>query len=419
MASMTRSALLTSGAAACAAATFPSLAFAAVPTVKVGYIDSFSGVFSDIGERQKRGIELALAEANKSGRVRYELVTADDKSKPADGSTEARRLLDDVKIDVLLFGTSSAISLAISPLTLAAGVFQLSINPNDTSITGKNASKNTYRFSPTSRMIIPAVAQHALARGKNWYFLVSDYAFGHDGYQRASTALKNAGGSEAGMDLFPLGTKDYSSYMTKVRNSKADVVFICSGGLDVAEILKTFVSFGLQSKMHVAGLSLEDTYDKVLPLDQLGGSTFGILWAPSVSDSAQRLARKLEKAIPGRLTSRYYMGYMCASQLVERMNAVGTTRCDDLVKAFADHRFDAARARPATWRGCDHQLEGDTYAGAIVSRARLEKTNFMFDVVSDVPGPSALGSCSQPDAAAAIANMSKQTIGNRSPVALR
>ena len=231
--------------------------------------------------------------------------------------------------------------------------------------------------------------------------------------------LKRAGGTESGMDLFPLGTRDYSAIMTKVRSSDTDAVIICSGGLDVANILKSFVEYGLQKKMHVAGLSLEDTYDTILPLDQLAGSTFGILWAPSVSDSARAFAKKLERAIPGRVTSRYYMGYITTSQLIDRMNAAGTTKCDALVAAFGDHKFNAYKARPSIWRSCDHQCESDVYAGSIVSSKRIAKTNFMFDVVSDLPGPAALGSCNETDAVAAVAAMGKQTIGDRAATSLK
>lgn len=415
----TRPSFLRAGAAALTAAALPRRAFAANATVKIGYIDSFSGPFADIGPRHRAGIELALKEANAKGSVRYELIAADDKGKPADASTELRRLLEQEKIDVLIQGTSSGVALALMPLALQAGVFQLSLNPNDTSITGKNASKNTFRFAPTSRMIIPAISQRVLAVGKKWYFFVADYAFGHDAYNRLSEALRRAGGTEAGHDDFPIGTRDQSPNMTKVRASDADVVMICAGGADVANICKTFVDFGLQKKMHIAGVSIEDTYSDVLPVDQLAGSTFGVLWSPSVSDGAKALASKLRKAIPGPLTQRYWLGYVNTLQLLDRLNAAGTTKCDALAKAFDDHRFNPGTPGVAQWRACDHQCAVDTFAGSILSRSRAAKLGYPIEVVSTVPGSSALGSCSETDAVAAVANMAKQTIGDRPAIALR
>ena len=52
------------------------------------------------------------------------------------------------------------------------------------------------------------------------------------------------------------------------------------------------------------------------------GATFAIHCTPSVSDSAQKLARTL-------------------------------------AKAFHDLSFDAAKENKATWRGCDHQCVQD------------------------------------------------------------
>jgi len=113
------------------------------------------------------------------------------------------------------------------------------------------------------------------------------------------------------------------------------------------------------------------------------------------------------------VSSRHYFGYICTMQLIDRMQAVGTTKADALVKAFHDHTFDAAKENKATWRGCDHQCVQDEYAGSIVSRKRQAKTGFMFDVVAQVSGNTGPGSCSDGDAAAATAVINGQKIPER------
>src|ERR1700684_2754044 len=73
---ISRRSLIASGAAAPAAAAAPRFTLAAGPeaTVKIGFIDSQSGVFSDIGAIHKAAAELALADMNaKSGRVKVEV----------------------------------------------------------------------------------------------------------------------------------------------------------------------------------------------------------------------------------------------------------------------------------------------------------------------------------------------------------
>jgi len=105
---------------------------------------------------------------------------------------------------------------------------------------------------------------------------------------------------------------------------------------------------------------------------------------------------------------------VCATQLIDRMHAAGTTKAEALVAAFADHPFEAYKANPATWRGCDHQCVQDTYAGSVRTLKQIEKTGFMFDIVAEVPGTRAAGLCSDVDAAAATTAMASQKIPERS-----
>ena len=137
-------------------------------------------------------------------------------------------------------------------------------------------------------------------------------------------------------------------------------------------------------------------------------------WKSITSDSAQKLARTLAKYTGGEgVASRHYFGYICTMQMIDRMQAAGTTKAEALVKAFHEHSFDASKENKATWRGCDHQCVQDDYAGSIVSRKRRAKTGFMFDVVAQVSGTAGPGSCGDGDPAAATAAMSSQKIVER------
>jgi branched-chain amino acid transport system substrate-binding protein len=410
---MRRSSFL--AAAAVAAAAAPLAATAQTATVKIGYVDSFSGALADIGQHHELTVTYAIEEANRRGRTRFELVKGDDNSVPPTGATEARRLMGQEQVDVLLLGTSSAVALAVGPLAEQNGVFTLAMGAQDTSITGERAQRVLYRYAPNVKMQIQAVAQRLLTKGKKWYFIVDDFAYGKDSYARLSAVVKRAGGTEVGADVLPLGANDYSSSLTKLRNTDADVLVLCQGGFDSAKTAKQFVDFGLHKKIHLGGVSgsMEDYYWKAIPVDELVGSTFAINWAPSVSDSAMRITRKLEAIVKDKISSRHVFGYLCTTQLIDRMTAAGTTKADAIADAFADHRFDAYKANRAIWRGCDHQCVQDEYAGSIVSRAKREKNGFMFDVVAEIPGVQGAGACGVDDAAAAATALAGQRIPER------
>jgi branched-chain amino acid transport system substrate-binding protein len=406
--------LATAGATAAALAT-PRFTLAAGPaaTVTVGFLDSFSGIFSDLGAVHRAGALLALEDANRRGRVKYAFAFGDDGSKPAIATTEAQRLIGQEKVDVLMGGTSSANGLALGEVALRNGIFNLLIGPQDSSITGAKATKLTYRFGPNVRMALIPVLRRALALGHKWYFIQADYALGKDAYAQSSAALLRAGGQEVGHDIVPLGTADFSSVLTKVGNSGAELLMLCNSGIDAANTAKQWVQFGLNTKMHLAGISLEDIYYNAFPLDAVVGATFPVLWAPSVSPGAEKLAARLRRGIPGPIGGRHYLGYMAAASLFARIEAAGTTDAQKLAAAFADYRFDAAKNTPSVYHGCDHECAQDVYGGATVSRRQFERTQFMYDVVATVPAVESDGTCDSPWARAAQTTMAGQTPGTR------
>jgi hypothetical protein len=53
------------------------------------------------------------------------------------------------------------------------------------------------------------------------------------------------------------------------------------------------------------------------------------------------------------------------------------------------------------------------YAGSTVSSAKFGKTQFMYDIVGEVPASESDGTCDSPWAKAATANMASQKIADR------
>jgi branched-chain amino acid transport system substrate-binding protein len=412
---ISRRSLLASGAAAVAATAVPRFTLAAGPaaTVKIGFIDSFSGIFSDIAAIHKVGAELALADMNAKGRVKFEFAFADDNSKPAVATTEARRLVGQENVDVLFGLTSSANGLALAALANDLGTFMLELGPQDSSITGAKAGKLTYRFSPNNHMMLRTLSTRVLALGKKWYFIQADYAFGKDAYNELSAILQHAGGTEIGHDIVALGTSDFSSNLTKARNSGADVLMLTNSGLDAANAAKQFVDFGLGKRMKLAGINLEDFYYKAVPLDAIAGTTFPVAWTPTCSDGARRLTARLKKNINVPISWRHYFGYMGATALMQRISSAGTTDAAKLAAAFENYSFDAAKPSKSTFLPWDHQLAQDVFAGSVVTQKQFEKTQFMFDVVGEVSAADADGTASSPWSLAAKAAIASQTITPR------
>ena len=109
-------------------------ATAAQAEITVGFITSQSGPGSSIGVLYDRGMKAAVEYASSIGAEKIKLIQLDDSSDPSTATRNARKLVEESKVD-LLIGTSTAAStsamvpianelkvpmIAISPISVAA-----------------------------------------------------------------------------------------------------------------------------------------------------------------------------------------------------------------------------------------------------------------------------------------------------------
>jgi branched-chain amino acid transport system substrate-binding protein len=384
--------------------------------VKIGHIDSFSGVYAAASESQQTGLEAALDAANrKNSRVQFDIVKGDDASAPATGTVEAKRLISQVKVDVLTGCLSSAVGLAVSATSQENNIFFLAQGTHDTNITGPKAHRVTFRQTCSNAMLANAVGPALLKKGKRWYFLVADYAFGTDGFARLSKILLANGGTVVGADKHPLGQTDYSAYLTRARNTNADVLVFSNYGPDTQNSSKQAVGLGLNKKMAFGGILCGNEVAVGMPCDDIPGALFGYVWGPEAGGTRTKeiynILKARAKAFPPNW--RQYLGFMAGENLVDRILAAGTTDAETLVRAFEGHRYDAGKSQPAYFRKCDHQAVQQTYAGEIVPKNKRTTPDEYFKIASTVGGEFAAETCANPDSAAAEKIITSEKIAAR------
>jgi branched-chain amino acid transport system substrate-binding protein len=391
-------------------------------TIKIGHVDSFSGVYANAGASQQYGMERAVADlAKKNNRIKYEILKGDDASVPATGTTEAKRLVSQEKVDVLTGGLSSAVGLALSAFAEENGIFFLAQGTHDTNITGPKANKVTFRQTCSNAMLANAVGPELLKHGKKWYFLTANYAFGTDAHERLRRILLAHGGTEVGNDLHPLGQTDYSSYLTKARNTNADVLVFCNYGPDTQNSTKAAVQLGLNKRMTFGGILCGNDVAPGMPVDDLVGSVWGYVWGPEAGGDAAKFYSSLRSGGAKEVDWRQYLGYMAMQNIANRLNAIGTTDTTKLVASFENFHYDGGKKGPTYFRACDHQAVQGTYAGQIVAKNKRRSAGEYFTIASSVGGDFAAESCSNPDSAAATKIFGDQKIPTRegyTPVAL-
>jgi branched-chain amino acid transport system substrate-binding protein len=312
-----RSVVKAAAAAAVAQLAAPFVLTArAADTVKIGLDNPLTGTFAALGKNELIGAQLAVERINAKGGIlgrQVELLVEDSTSgDSATAVQKALKLIDRDKIDFLLGNINSALAQAMANTSVQKGVFHIVPGGHTDSVTGAQCHWNVFRVCNTTRMETNSVSELLLGKyGKKWYFITTDYAFGHALQKGFEASLKQASGTELGADFTPLGTTDFSANLIKAQSTNPDAIILLLAGDDMINCLKQAVQFGLEKKFHIAGAQQELEVNEGLPPDALFGDwVFEWYWKqPGVPHVAEFVA-DVRKRNGGKVpTARTWFGY--------------------------------------------------------------------------------------------------------------
>ena len=363
--------------------------FTADPKI-IGIVEPRSGVYAEIGEYGIKGVELALEEYNAMGGVlgsELKYIAEDTQSKANIGSQKARKLITENDAVMLVGEVSSSCAAAMGAVAQELGVIYMASGPNSNIITSSNAQRVMFRTDLSNWQSNRAMANYLIeTEGKRWYFLTSDYTWGHTAYEVASQILEEKGGTEIANDLVPFGTNDYSSYLIKIQEAKPDVLYVAVGGTDLINFFKQFVGFGLKGKMQVSGAIFNDSDAWTLGPGIVSG-VWPKVWAYNVDTPES-------KAFTERFMERYgvppenesWQDYISTVAYLEAVKRAGTWDFEQVIKELEGYEFDGMKGRDIYYRERDHQLIQQVY----IVEAQDEWPNDWdwCKIIAEVPAPS-------------------------------
>lgn len=238
--------------------------------VKIGVLDDMTSVFADQqGMGDYVAAKIAAEDFGPVLGAPVEVVQADLQNKADIGMAIARRWIDQEKVDMILGLGNSAVALAVQDLCREKQRIDIPIAAGTTDLTGKACSPYGIHWTYDNYSAAKGPVQALVAQGrKTWFFVTSDYAFGHSLEANATGILRARGGEVAGAVRAPLGETDYSSYLVRAAASGAQVVGICAGGNDMINIAKQMGEFGLlQRGVQPAALNCSLTNIKSIGLE--------------------------------------------------------------------------------------------------------------------------------------------------------
>jgi branched-chain amino acid transport system substrate-binding protein len=154
----------------------------------------------------------------------------------------AQELIVQDHVDLLIGASYTPNAIAIASVSTQAKIPYFIVNAATSNIFKTNPY--TSRFAFTTGQITEPFAKWAFKGGaKSAYAVFQDYGPGIDAGNTFEKTFTAAGGTMLGESRIPVGAKDFTAYIQKVKDAKPDVMFLflnaSGGGIDFIKALKS------------------------------------------------------------------------------------------------------------------------------------------------------------------------------------
>jgi len=314
---------------ACAALGLAAPALAQDKNVKIGVLNDMSSLYADIGgPNSVVAIKMAVEDSGLPAKGwTIEVLSGDHQNKPDIGVNIARQWIDSDKVDAIADTPNSGVALAVSNLVREKNAILLNSGAASADLTGKACTPNTISFTYDTYMLATGTGQALTkAGGDTWFFLTSDYAFGHALERDTSAVVIANGGKVLGSVNHPLNTSDFSSFLLQAQASKAKVVGLANAGGDTTNAIKQASEFGIVAGgQKLAALLLFITDVNALGLKTAQGLTFTESFYWDMNDQTRTWSKRFEKLSPkGTMPSMTVAGnYAAVLHYLKALEALG------------------------------------------------------------------------------------------------
>ncbi|MBE7941836.1 MULTISPECIES: ABC transporter substrate-binding protein [Ramlibacter] len=390
MKTLNKTALVCALAAAFAA---PMSAMAAANEVVIGDIDDMSGVYADvIGQG---GIEAAkMAIADFGGTVlgkKIVLLTADHQNKPDIGASKYREWADLNGLNMLLGGSNTGVSIAMSKVANEKKVPFIAIGAAGASLTNQDCTPYTVHYAyDTTSLANGTASAITKAGGKTWYFLTADYAFGTQLQEAATKVVTANGGKSIGAVRVPLGASDFSSFLLQAQSSKAQVLGLSNAGTDFTNSLKAAMEFGIAKSMKPAALLAFISDIHSLGLQTAQGLYLTTGWYWDNNDKTRAWSKRYFEKMKKEPTMNQAAYYSATLAYLNAVKAAGTTDSDKVMAQLKKAKINDMFTDNGYVRE-DGVMIHDMYVMQVKTPAESKYPWDYYKIVKKMPGEEAFG----------------------------
>jgi branched-chain amino acid transport system substrate-binding protein len=326
--------------------------------IKVGVPTVLSGGNAQYGTQVKRACDFFAKEVKAKGGVLgrpLEFIFEDTASDPATAVRKAQKLVEKDGVKFLTGVALSSEALAVSAKCPEWKVIFMSTVNGVGSLTAKSFNPYFFRVNTSGPMGTRAIGLYLDGSPmKRFYGLGADYAWGRDSVAAFDKNMKAMGREIVGTDFPPVGTKDFASYIAKLKGAKPQGVFVVLPGQDSTIFFKQAQQFGLTREVKLILEILELENMKAVGesmAGSIGGSRYPFtLDNPKNRDFVKRF-HEMHGVYPDMFDGETYEGLEWLTQVIQK---AGTDDVEKVIAVWEDSTYDGLEGK-FSMRKCDHQ----------------------------------------------------------------
>lgn len=373
---ISRRAFLTTGVAAAAAVTAPGILRHAWAQgrgpIRIGVPTAITGTWAALGAQVVRTCKMVASEVEDKGGILgrpVEFLFEDTQGNPANCVRKAQEMVERHKVNLFTGIMASSEALAVSAkLAEWNALFVSSINGAG-ELTAEKFVPNFFRANTSGPMGARTIALYLKdAPAKTFYAIGLDYAWGHSSVAVFEKEIQRMGKDFVGKVFAPTGTKDYSTYITKIRQANPGALYVALTGDDGTAFYQQAAQFKLGEKIPMVTelvdiLNLKPTGDATLGL--VGSTRYTFTY--DIPDN-RAFVQRFQKAVgevPDTFDGEQYQGLQV---LFTGMEKAKSTETGALVKALEGLELTSVKGKLVV-RECDHQAAQQGFVVRAAPRA--------------------------------------------------
>jgi branched-chain amino acid transport system substrate-binding protein len=339
---------------------------------RIGIIYPKTGIYASLGPGHLNGLQMAIDDHGKLLGETPELFIRDNGGKVDMGVNAAIELITSEKVNVLIGAINTPVNNAIAKIAdeykipflyPSGGSTFMSGVAKDVDYPGGVVKPNVHPYMFFS--IVDASERGAAAvdvadtYGKRWYFVSSDYEYGHEQAGFAQKALKARYGDafkNVGESWPKQGEVDYTSAITNALAAKADVIYVVVPGRFV-QFQKQAAALGLSKAAHIHW-AYDEGPSAVAAGDAAFGTTATITYAFDIpgwklsSEFAKRYHQRFGEW-PGAFAAGAYQGTRVLLMAIEKAKSLDSAKIMRALQGIEDP--NPIGGRPFLIRACDQK----------------------------------------------------------------